>query len=1372
MLSLKRELCDEKQLLKTLEELLANKKLKQNKSNHYPHCKGKTRSTQPCKFTPTEPVATKSRPKYRPHNATKRPKVSAWNMLCNMANLVNLSNISSSNNRKAPSESVLFDSGANCCVSNRREDFVGEFHESNGKQLIDGIGKGLRIEGRGKVAWTFIAKNGMYRTLLLPCYYVPTANARIASTQVIIEKYPKETVTITGKGLKVSGYGKVPGIDVQFCAVTKLPIGNTTTKYDQQGKPMIFKGCKPMVHKRKKPDQDESVSVLPTEKHPSLTTAKNINLTEPEKELLRWHHRLGHVSMKRVQWLFRQGILSSSVKTRRLQMSAAQLTHGPLCTACQYAKQRRKTPPGSIKRTIKSEAGNLKQNNLFPGNEVSVDHFICNPRGRLLNTFGKEKTEDMYKGGCIFVDSASAYTHVELQSSLNSHRTLEAKKNYDDMCAGVGVVPQKFVSDNGTSFVNEEFETHLKQFHQTIRHSAVGAHHSNGIAERGISSVLSIARAMMHHQAIHWPDVASVALWPLAVLHAVHVLNRIPQSETGRSPLELFTRKTWPHAKFHELHVWGCPAYVLDSTLSDGKKLPRWKPRSSRCVYVGNSLKHGEATPLVLDLSTGKITAQYHVVFDDWFHTVEATEESKINFDHDDWYRTFGLTEWQYVPTTESDFVPVPSNIESEGVKQAERTQVARDAITLDQPILQRENDPPVKPLSVPDQLNRDHKAPLLDETQPVEGTPQPSFQREMIPKTVTEVTPPSASENVPSTTRPNSTLTESRNVQQPPPSNEQPSAKTKTRSRSTPKEPFNYVPPTTRSKTGNSKPRIVNMAKVDTPELEEAMNHVDISPSFHQAYIGKAANTDPDTYTWDDAMTSPYREEFLKAAQAEIDQLNDKGTWKEDLKCNATTKIIPAQWVFRVKRSPDGEIIKFKARICLRGDLQEDNGENNFSPVAAWSTVRAFLVNSETKGWVTVTIDFSNAFVQSDLPDNEPVWMHMPRGYRSTKGHEYCLRLIKSLYGHKRAPQLWFNHSGKAFKKLGLRQSKHDECLWYGDNIIVVQYVDDCGISAPNQERIDQFVNDLKNLGFELTQEGSFAEFLGIKFERLDDGSISCTQKGLIKKTLEAAKMTDCNPNGVPAAHAQLGADKDGAPMKDTWNYRRICGMLLYLSTNTRPDIAFAVSQVCRFGHSPKQSHATAVKMILRYLKGTSNKGIIIKTADKGYMLDLYVDADYCGLFGREDPYDSNSVRSRMGYIVTFCGWPIVWKSQLQTHLSQSTTEAEYTALSTALRVFLPLRRLIEEMLVATKSKPLEDVRLHATVFEDNQSAYYLATNQRITNRTRYLLAKWHWFWDAYNRKEFSIVKCPTDKMTADYFTKPKPKATFEANRFDVQGW
>ena len=102
----------------------------------------------------------------------------------------------------------------------------------------------------------------------------------------------------------------------------------------------------------------------------------------------------------------------------------------------------------------------------------------------------------------------------------------------------------------------------------------------------------------------------------------------------------------------------------------------------------------------------------------------------------------------------------------------------------------------------------------------------------------------------------------------------------------------------------------------------------------------------------------------------------------------------------------------------------------------------------------------------------------------------------------------------------------------------MLVQYVDDCGISAPSQERIDKFVNDMRKLQFELTQEESFEEFLGIKFDKLQNGSIKCTQKGLIQKTLEAAGMEHCNPNSVPASQAALGADEDGPPMEDHWNY------------------------------------------------------------------------------------------------------------------------------------------------------------------------------------------------------------------------------------------
>ena len=108
--------------------------------------------------------------------------------------------------------------------------------------------------------------------------------------------------------------------------------------------------------------------------------------------------------------------------------------------------------------------------------------------------------------------------------------------------------------------------------------------------------------------------------------------------------------------------------------------------------------------------------------------------------------------------------------------------------------------------------------------------------------------------------------------------------------------------------------------------------------------------------------MASPYRSQFLEAANVEIQALVEHGTWIEDLMRHATTRMVPSQWVFTIKRTADGEIKKFKARLALRGDLQECEGET-FSPVAAWTTVRFFLIVSMALQWATLTIDFSNAF-------------------------------------------------------------------------------------------------------------------------------------------------------------------------------------------------------------------------------------------------------------------------------------------------------------------------------------------------------------------------------------------------------------------------
>ena len=144
-----------------------------------------------------------------------------------------------------------------------------------------------------------------------------------------------------------------------------------------------------------------------------------------------------------------------------------------------------------------------------------------------------------------------------------------------------------------------------------------------------------------------------------------------------------------------------------------------------------------------------------------------------------------------------------------------------------------------------------------------------------------------------------------------------------------------------------------------------------------------KTSPSDPDTLTFEQALAdTEHHHEWMEAAQKEIQSLEKLGSWEEVDISEAKSKVIPGTWVFRCKRTPDGEIKKRKARFCCRGDLQEGEFET-FAPVVSWTSVRLFLVLSMTLGWVTCNVDFSNAFLQADLKD--PVWIHLPRGFHST---------------------------------------------------------------------------------------------------------------------------------------------------------------------------------------------------------------------------------------------------------------------------------------------------------------------------------------------------------------------------------------------------
>ena len=539
-------------------------------------------------------------------------------------------------------------------------------------------------------------------------------------------------------------------------------------------------------------------------------------------------------------------------------------------------------------------------------------------------------------------------------------------------------------------------------------------------------------------------------------------------------------------------------------------------------------------------------------------------------------------------------------------------------------------------------------------------------------------------------------------------------------------------------------------------------------------AEVFRASRSDPDTPSLEQALASELREEWLKAIDKEIRALEEHGVWEEVPVSEATGDIIPTMHVLKVKRKPDGSLDKLKSRLTVRGDMMGNYNFETFAPVCAWSTVKLVLILAISWGWKTCTCDYSNAFIHAKMDPNTPVWIKLPRGYKSTMPGRTCLRLKRALYGCSFSPKMWVDLLSKALKDYGLVQSTHDPCLYSKPGMMVAAYVDDLCMAFKDPKEADHFFETMKKMGFKLTMDDTLTAFLGIKFETLEDGSFHLSQPALIQKVIDATGMNNCNPVHTPALPNQpLGKDPDGEPMTDTWSYHSVTGMLLYLSTNTRTDICFAVSQVCRFNHSPKQSHAKAVKRIVSYLAGNKEMGTIIRP-DATLSMDCYSDSDFAGLYKVDPMEDVSSAKSRMGFIIKLGGCTLIVKSQLISCICLATAEAEYYSLSHCLRALLPIQRTVRELAINLGVPAELQATIRSRAFVDNSAALLLAQNQRLTSRTRYYHCHSHHFWQAVNSDPPEVIPspCSTHRMDADYLTKPMPREGFQANRKRVQGW
>lgn len=210
---------------------------------------------------------------------------------------------------------------------------------------------------------------------------------------------------------------------------------------------------------------------------------------------------------------------------------------------------------------------------------------------------------------------------------------------------------------------------------------------------------------------------------------------------------------------------------------------------------------------------------------------------------------------------------------------------------------------------------------------------------------------------------------------------------------------------------------------------------------------------------------------------------------------------------------------------------------------------------------------------------------------------------------------------------------------------------------------------------------------------------------------------------------------------------YREIVGCLNHAAVNTRPDISHAVSQLAQHSSCYGASHVTAAKHLLRYIKGTLERGLLFKnTSIDSRTLCGFADADYAN--------DVSTRRSTTGYTISLGGSTVCWRSRRQRSVALSTTEAEYMAMGDCATHLLWFRRLL--FILTLEEVPTTIVNtIPTTVFNDNNGAIFLSKEAAINSRSKHIDIRHHFIRELVQQHIIMPAMIDTKEMPADFLTK-----------------
>jgi hypothetical protein len=430
---------------------------------------------------------------------------------------------------------------------------------------------------------------------------------------------------------------------------------------------------------------------------------------------------------------------------------------------------------------------------------------------------------------------------------------------------------------------------------------------------------------------------------------------------------------------------------------------------------------------------------------------------------------------------------------------------------------------------------------------------------------------------------------------------------------------------------------------------------------------------------------------------------------------------------------------------------------QETYAPVVRYGSLRLLLGLANTLNLEVHQMDVKTAFLNGDL--KEEIYMTQPEGFISKGTENLVCKLNKTLYGLKQSSRAWYLKLHQFLVNQSFTKNLADYSVYSkqqdGTIFIISVYVDDILIACNKLEDLEHLKKQLKS-NFEMKDLGELRWFLGMEVTRdRKAGTMKLSQAQYVKKILERFNMVECKEVATPL-DPSVKLSKSMSPtitQEDldkmrTSPYRSIVGSLMYAMIATRPDLAVSVGTLSRFLQNPGLQHWNQAKRVLRYLKATQDVGLEFKS--KGTHLVGYSDADWAG--------DIDTRRSTTGYLFYLGGALVSWNSKLQATVALSSTEAEYLALTAAVKEALWIRTFLHDLgIIDIKETP---------IFSDNQGCLALAKNPVYHGRTKHIDVRHHFIRDNIEKGDIVVDYCQTDHMPADLLTKPLARTKFEEHK------